>query len=44
MADSFLGAGWVLMLVFSVGGFAGMVLAALLVMAGTDGEIEEQRD
>jgi hypothetical protein len=44
MADSFLGAGWVLMLVFSVGGFAGMVLAALLVMAGTESAAEEQRD
>ena len=43
MADSF-GAGWVLMLVFSVGGFAGMVLAALLVMAGTEPAAEEQRD
>lgn len=30
------------MLVFSVGGFAGMVLAALMVMAGTDSD--EHRD
>jgi hypothetical protein len=44
MADSFLGVGWMLMLVFSVGGFAGMVLAALLVMAGTGSAAEEQRD
>jgi len=38
-----LGAGWVLMLVFAVGGFAGMVLAALMVVAGA-GSANEQRD
>jgi len=43
VADSFLGAGWV-MLVFAVGGFAGMVLAALLVMAGAGSAAEEQHD
>ncbi|HZI84836.1 MAG TPA: hypothetical protein VFF44_13040 [Casimicrobiaceae bacterium] len=42
MAES-LGAGWVLMLVFAVGGFAGMVLAALMVVAGA-GSANEQRD
>ena len=43
MADSF-GVSWVLMLVFAVGGFAGMVLAALMVMAGAESAREEQRD
>jgi hypothetical protein len=43
VADSF-GLGWVLMLVFAVGGFAGMVLAALMVMAGAGSASEEQRD
>jgi hypothetical protein len=38
-----LGAGWVLMLVFAVGGLAGMVLAALMVVAGADPR-GEQRD
>ena len=43
MADTF-GAGWLLMLVFAVGGFAGMVLAALMIMAGTGSASERQRD
>jgi hypothetical protein len=43
VADTF-GAGWLLMLVFAVGGFAGMVLAALMIMAGAGSASEEQRD
>jgi hypothetical protein len=43
VADSF-GAGWLLMLVFAVGGFAGMVLAALMFMAGAESANHEQRD
>ena len=43
VAETF-GAGWLLMLVFAVGGFAGMVLAALMVMAGAQSAGEEQRD
>ncbi len=39
-----LGAGWVLMLVFAVGGFAGMVLAALMVVAGAGSASDEPRD
>jgi len=44
MADGFVAVGWVLMLVFSVGGVAGVVLTALMVMAGTGSAAEEQRD
>jgi hypothetical protein len=44
VADGFLGAGWVLMLVFAVGGFAGMVLAALMATAGAESAAEERRD
>lgn len=35
---------WVLMLVFAVGGFAGILLTALMVMAGGGSEREEPRD
>jgi hypothetical protein len=38
------GVGWLLMLVFAVGGFAGIVLAALMFMAGARSSSEEQRD
>ena len=44
MVESFFGVGWLLMLVFSFGGVAGMVLAALMVVAGTGSAAEEQRD
>ena len=37
-------ASWVLMLVFAVGGFAGILLTALIVMAGAGSEREEPRD
>jgi hypothetical protein len=43
VADSF-GVGWLLMLVFAVGGFAGMMLAALMVMAGGESVSDERRD
>lgn len=43
MAEN-LGVGWVLMLVFAVGGFAGMVLAAIMVVAGANSAREEQND
>jgi hypothetical protein len=43
VADSF-GVGWLLMLVFAVGGFAGMVLAALMVMAGAESVSDKRRD
>jgi hypothetical protein len=36
-----LGAGWVLMLVFSMGGIAGVVLASLLMMAGAESPASE---
>jgi hypothetical protein len=39
-----LGVGWVIMLVFAVGGVAGMVLAALMVVAGANSAREEQND
>jgi len=39
-----LGTGWVLMLVFAVGGFAGMVLAALMVVAGARSAGDRQSD
>lgn len=42
VADSF-GAGWLLMLVFAVGGFAGMMLAALMVIAGAESASDEPR-
>ncbi len=35
---------WVLMLVFAVGGFAGILLTALMVMAGGRSEGEEPQD
>ena len=37
-------ASWVLMLVFAVGGFAGILLTALIVMAGAGAEREEPQD
>jgi hypothetical protein len=40
MAEA-LGAGWVLMVVFAVGGLAGIVLAALMVVAGARSPAEE---
>ena len=43
MAES-LGVGWVLMLVFTVGGLAGMVLAAIMVVAGANSAREERND
>lgn len=43
MAENF-GVGWVLMLVFAVGGLAGMVLAALMVVAGAHSGGEEHHD
>jgi hypothetical protein len=43
LADGF-GVGWLLMLVFAVGGFAGMVLAALMIMAGGGSARRQQRD
>lgn len=35
---------WVLMLVFAVGGFAGILLTALMVVAGGPSEREEPQD
>jgi hypothetical protein len=43
VAENF-GVGWVLMLVFAVGGLAGMVLAALMVVAGANSAREEHND
>jgi hypothetical protein len=43
LADGF-GVGWLLMLVFAVGGFAGMVLAALMIMAGGGAARSRPRD
>jgi len=43
LADGF-GVGWLLMLVFAVGGFAGMVLAALMIIAGGGSAGGEERD
>jgi len=39
-----LGVGWLFMLVFAVGGLAGMVLAALMVVAGANSAREKQND
>ena len=39
-----LGVGWVLMLVFAIGGLAGMVLAAIMVVAGANSAREEHSD
>ena len=44
VADSLFGVGWLLVLVFSAGGFAGMLLASLMHMASANSAREWHRD